>query len=253
MGLAERVSEALTSAGRLFRSGLQFFATGNVTVHNEPDHDPAVNYRLSDDSGNTTGHTEVVVQSTTPRSGSNSHSKDGLHTFEAHHAVGDVHGGVQSLDDASSNADSEDSWTFESPPLDLNYEALKHIGNYFTSGSHGRCTGISTLPRGQNMRSVFCISKTAGPVSHALPVRPSHSQKWKANWRQSSTCATTRPFRCLRSVSSTTPRITQLARPLFSWNISTAAHWTTCGKSYLWITSWMRSHRSPVSTVNLLA
>jgi hypothetical protein len=149
MGLAERVSEALTSAGRLFRSGLQFFATGNVTVHNEPDHDPAVNYRLSDDSGNTTGHTEVVVQSTTPRSGSNSHSKDGLHTFEAHHAVGDVHGGVQSLDDASSNADSEDSWTFESPPLDLNYEALKHIGNYFTSGSHGRCTGISTLPRGQ--------------------------------------------------------------------------------------------------------
>jgi hypothetical protein len=129
MGLVERVFEALTSAGRLFRSGLQFLAAGNATVHNEPDHDPAVNHHLSDDSGgNTIGDTEVIVQSTTPLSGSNSHSKDELHTSEAHHAIGDVHGGIQSLDDASSNADSEDSWAFESPPLDLNYEALKHTG-----------------------------------------------------------------------------------------------------------------------------
>jgi hypothetical protein len=124
MGLVKRVSEALTSSGWLFRSGLQFLATGNATVHNEPDRDPAVKYRPSDDSGHTTGDTEVIVQSTTPHSGSNSHSKDGLDDFEAHHAIGDVHGGIQSPDDASSNADSEDSWAFESPPLDLNYEAL---------------------------------------------------------------------------------------------------------------------------------
>jgi hypothetical protein len=149
MGLIERVSEALTSTRWLYRSGLQFLATGNATVHNEPAHESAVNCRLSDDSGHTTGDTEVIVQSTTPRSGSKSHSKDGLDKFEAHHAIGDVHGNIQSLDDASSNADSEDSWAFESPPLDLNYEALKHIGTYFIPGSHGRCTGISTLQRGQ--------------------------------------------------------------------------------------------------------
>lgn len=35
---------------------------------------------------------------------------------------------------------------FETPPLDLNYEALKHTATTFFS--HGRCTNITTLPRG---------------------------------------------------------------------------------------------------------
>ena len=52
------------------------------------------------------------------------------------------------LDDSSSDASSEDSWYMETPPLDLNYDALKHVAPYFLPGSHGACIEISTLRRG---------------------------------------------------------------------------------------------------------
>lgn len=49
-------------------------------------------------------------------------------------------------DDASRASD--DSWEDEPRPLDLNYEALKHIATYFLPGSHGACIGITTIRRG---------------------------------------------------------------------------------------------------------
>jgi fructosamine-3-kinase len=41
---------------------------------------------------------------------------------------------------------SENSWRGETPPLDLNYEALKHIATMYLS--HGTCVDITTLRRG---------------------------------------------------------------------------------------------------------
>lgn len=56
-------------------------------------------------------------------------------------------------DDASDNGNSQcssgDSWEGEPPPLDLNYEALKHVATNFLPRSHGACVDITTLPRGQ--------------------------------------------------------------------------------------------------------
>jgi hypothetical protein len=51
-------------------------------------------------------------------------------------------------DEAGSDADSEDSWYMEAPPLNLNYDALKHVATHFLPGSHGACIDISTLQRG---------------------------------------------------------------------------------------------------------
>ena len=49
---------------------------------------------------------------------------------------------------AKSDASSEDSWSDETPPLNLNYEALKHIVEHFLPGSHGACVKITTMRRG---------------------------------------------------------------------------------------------------------
>lgn len=38
---------------------------------------------------------------------------------------------------------------FETPPLVLNYEALKHIADHFMPGSHGTCIDITSLQRGE--------------------------------------------------------------------------------------------------------
>jgi hypothetical protein len=54
----------------------------------------------------------------------------------------------EQLDEITSNAGSEDSWYMETPPLTLNYDALKHIATYFTPGWHGACIDVSTLQRG---------------------------------------------------------------------------------------------------------
>lgn len=49
-----------------------------------------------------------------------------------------------------SSEESTDSsrWTEACPLLDLNYDALKHIGTYYLPGGHGACTEISTIQRG---------------------------------------------------------------------------------------------------------
>jgi hypothetical protein len=145
MGLIKRVSKALTSAGRLFTSGLQPFVTGNATVHDEPDHDSAVHSLLADDSCKMPVDTELVAPSAPPRSGSDSDCQHGLDASGVHTGQ---HSN-ESSDDASSDAASEDSWAFGSPPLVLNYDAIKHIGTHLIPGSHGCCTDISTLQRGQ--------------------------------------------------------------------------------------------------------
>lgn len=51
-------------------------------------------------------------------------------------------------EDAKSDASSEDSWSDETPPLNLNYEALKHTVDHFLTGSHGTCVNITTMRRG---------------------------------------------------------------------------------------------------------
>ena len=53
------------------------------------------------------------------------------------------------LEDSHSNASSVDSWSNEAPPLDLNYEALKHLVDHFLPGSHGACIDITTMRRGE--------------------------------------------------------------------------------------------------------
>ncbi|KAK5125749.1 hypothetical protein LTR85_012024 [Meristemomyces frigidus] len=48
-----------------------------------------------------------------------------------------------------SHGGSITSWTSnEAPPLELNYEALKHVARYYLPGNHGECTEIETLERG---------------------------------------------------------------------------------------------------------
>lgn len=43
----------------------------------------------------------------------------------------------------------EDEWLeTEFPPLEVNYDALKHIANCYLPGNHGRCTNITKLDRG---------------------------------------------------------------------------------------------------------
>ena len=51
-------------------------------------------------------------------------------------------------DDVSSDHGSDDSWEGEPPPLELRYDALKHIADLFLPGSHGACVDITTLKRG---------------------------------------------------------------------------------------------------------
>lgn len=53
--------------------------------------------------------------------------------------------------DEKDGPDSEydDYWDpDEQPPLNLHYEALKHIADHFLPGAHGACTNITTLERG---------------------------------------------------------------------------------------------------------
>lgn len=50
--------------------------------------------------------------------------------------------------DAKSDTSSVDSWSDEVPPLNLNYEALKHLVDHFLPGSHGACIDITTMRRG---------------------------------------------------------------------------------------------------------
>ncbi|RMY05084.1 hypothetical protein D0868_06603 [Hortaea werneckii] len=46
-------------------------------------------------------------------------------------------------------SDSERSWRpKEYPQLDLNYEALRHIANYYLPGEHGKCMFIDKIGRG---------------------------------------------------------------------------------------------------------
>lgn len=50
---------------------------------------------------------------------------------------------------ASSGAVSDGSWeSNENPPLELNYDALKHIARYYLPGNHGKCVEITTKGRG---------------------------------------------------------------------------------------------------------
>lgn len=49
---------------------------------------------------------------------------------------------------SDSNATTESWGSDEPPPLELNYEALKHIATQFLPGSHGACIDITEIHRG---------------------------------------------------------------------------------------------------------
>ena len=51
-------------------------------------------------------------------------------------------------EDAKSDTSSSQSCNDEAPPLDLNYEALKHLVDHFLPGSHGACIDITSMRRG---------------------------------------------------------------------------------------------------------
>lgn len=56
-------------------------------------------------------------------------------------------GGDHDSSDEDSGDEDDSAWAEdEYPPLELNYEALKHIATHYLS--HGKCTDISTLERG---------------------------------------------------------------------------------------------------------
>jgi hypothetical protein len=57
-------------------------------------------------------------------------------------------GSEDGSEDAESDAGSVDSWRDEAPPLNLNYEALKHLVDHFLPGSHGACIDITAMRRG---------------------------------------------------------------------------------------------------------
>lgn len=84
----------------------------------------------------------------TPSLGVSISSNDAVDVVADDFETEDCNNGNGDLDDTSSNADSEDSWYMETPPLNLNYDALKHVATHFLPGSHGACIKISTLPRG---------------------------------------------------------------------------------------------------------
>ncbi|KAI7221190.1 hypothetical protein KC333_g1918 [Hortaea werneckii] len=51
--------------------------------------------------------------------------------------------------DSRAVSDPKDSWTStEYAQLDLNYEALRHVANYYLPGGHGKCTSITWVGRG---------------------------------------------------------------------------------------------------------
>jgi hypothetical protein len=83
--------------------------------------------------------------------------------------------GSSSSGDETSDCGSDDSWEGEPPPLELNYDALKHIADLFLPGSHGACVDITTSKRGTFHKLGFFTSKTAGVALAALLEDPRSS------------------------------------------------------------------------------
>lgn len=150
MGLRQRVSKMFATARRV-QGGLRIFTAKDTTgsdVHREPCHDPAKICHLADEGDSTLDSKgSVILGKSHPNT--DSPCKDEPHASADHTALEHDDCDSGSSDDAASNTGTEDSWAFEPPPLDLNYDALKHIGSYFVPGSHGLCIDISTLRRGQ--------------------------------------------------------------------------------------------------------
>jgi hypothetical protein len=61
---------------------------------------------------------------------------------------GEIEDDQNTSEDTNSDTSSIDSWSDEAPPLNLNYEALKHVVDHFLPGSHGACIDITTIRRG---------------------------------------------------------------------------------------------------------
>lgn len=83
-------------------------------------------------------------------SGSGGDESDGA-DLSADDAAGNESGYEAERDSQAANSESGSDVPEEHkdfPPLELNYEALRHIATYYLPGNHGKCTDIETLNHG---------------------------------------------------------------------------------------------------------
>jgi hypothetical protein len=120
---------------------------GEGSVPSALDQDPG---HVSSDSDKSAvgGHIGPLEDSDTLISSKSSTHSDGA---REHGVWPEVVHGMNDNDDLVLNGNddtnlSANSWRGETPPLDLNYEALKHIATMYLS--HGTCVDITTLRRG---------------------------------------------------------------------------------------------------------
>jgi hypothetical protein len=112
---------------------------------------------------------------------------------------------------------SENSWEGETPPLDLNYEALKHIVSVFSrmalaSMSQHYIAAVST-------RSECSTLEMAGVASRASPVTIKCSARPRANWPLWSMYESTPLSRYLEFTVTITMRTTLSERRSCSWSV----------------------------------
>lgn len=141
MQFVKRFIRLLGRVDRFLEKGLYFFGAKNISkskLSNIQSENPTAAISIAQD-------TDSPKVDETPSLGIPVASND---AFPDEFDIANCNDGDGNLEDASSNADSEDSWYMETPPLKLNYDALKHVATHFLPGSHGACIDISTLPRG---------------------------------------------------------------------------------------------------------
>lgn len=141
MQFVKRFIRLLRKVNRFLEKGLYFLGAKNISkskLSNIQSENPTAAISIAQD-------TDAPKVDETPSLGIPVASND---AFPDEFDTANCNDGDGNLEDASSNADSEDSWYMETPPLKLNYDALKYVATHFLPGSHGACIDISTLPRG---------------------------------------------------------------------------------------------------------
>jgi hypothetical protein len=144
MKLIKRFTRLVEKVDRFFEKGFRFLTTKVSTKRKlcEPQGKAPTDVEVQS-QGNVASRTDVL-----PDPSTNNAPGDVLDASADNSNDANCNNGNGDLDDSGSDADSEDSWYMETPPLNLNYDALKHVATHFLPGSHGACIDISTLQRG---------------------------------------------------------------------------------------------------------
>lgn len=141
MQFVKRFIRLLGKVNRFLEKGLYFLGAKNISkskLSNIQSQNPTAAISIAQD-------TDAPKVDETPSLGIPVASND---AFPDEFDTATCNDGDGNLEDASSYADSDNSWYMETPPLKLNYDALKYVATHFLPGSHGACIDISTLPRG---------------------------------------------------------------------------------------------------------